>query len=222
VPLTDEILRRMAVVLEVEDAAAVAKLSKRVKAALDEYWYREGTPTSAKLQGALKSLSKQCDSLRTALHKLSARQHTRLQGAARRQIDDAARRLSEPRPEGQFPESFEALTQSVASVSVVLRHAAPPRRTRSPQQKRQRARSPQQTAVRHLVSRLGGIYFQTTNHLPTRRHDAIRGEDYGPFREFVTLAFEAAGLSGGPPDSLIKCIWGGLTKKIRARKNYGD
>ena len=208
--LTDDILRRMAVVLEVEDAAAVAKLSKRVKAALDEYWHREGTPTSAKLQDALKSLWEQCDSLHTALHKLSARQHTRLQGAVRREIDDAARRLSEPRPEGQFPESFEALTQSVASVSVVLRHATPPggRRGRPPK-----------SAARHLVTRLGIIYSQTTDHLPTRRHDAIHHKDYGPFREFVTLAFDAAGISGEPPDSLIKSVWGGLTKKIRARKD---
>ena len=201
----------MADVLEVEDEAGVAKLSKRVQDAIDKYWDQEGTPTSAELQDALKSLSEQCDSLHAALRKLSARKHTRLQGAARRQIDDAARRLSEPRPEGRFPESFEALAQSVASVSVILRHATSPGR-------RRRGRPPK-TAVKHLVSRLGAIYWQTTNHLPTPRHDAIRGKDYGPFRDFVTLAFEAAGLSGEPPDSLIKSVWGGLTKKIRARKD---
>ncbi len=204
-------LRRMAVVLEVEDEAAVANLSERVQAALDEYWYREGTPTSAELQDALKSLSEQCDSLHAALRKLSARKHTRLQGAARRQIDDAARRLSEPRPEGQFPESFEALTQSVASVSVVLKHATPPGG-------RRRGRPPK-TAARHLVNSLGIIYLQTTDHLPTRRHDAIHHKDYGPFREFVILAYDAAGISGKPPDSLIKSVWGGLPKKIRARKD---
>ncbi len=210
-PLTDDILRRMADVLEAKDEAVVAKLSERVQAALDEYWDREDTPTSAELQDALKSLSEQCDALHAALRKLSARKHTRLQGAARRQIDDAARRLSEPRPEGRFPESFEALAQSVASVSVVLRHATSPGR-------RRRGR-PRKIAARHLVKTLGDIYWKTTDHLPTRRHDAIHHKDYGPFREFVTLAFDAAGISGEPPDSLIKSVWGGLTKKIRARKD---
>ena len=193
----------------------VAKLSKRVQDALDEYCDREGAPTSAKLRDVLKPLSRQCESLLAALNKLRAHQDTRLlQAAARRQIDDAARRLSEPRPEGQFPESFDALTQSVASISVILRHAAP--------SQRRGARSPQQTAARYLVGRLGIIYSQTTNRFPARHYDAHLGEESGLFREFVILAFEAAGISDKPPDTLIRSIWGGLPKKIRARKNYGD
>ena len=70
--------------------------------------------------------------------------------------------------------------------------------------------------------RLGIIYSQTTNRFPARHYDAHLGEESGLFREFVILAFEAAGISDKPPDTLIRSIWGGLPKKIRARKNYGD
>ena len=76
-----------------------------------------------------------------------------------------------------------------------------------------------------FVHRLGLIYAQTVrtqedieNGLyakPTRRYDAHKEKEYGPFRDFVVLAHEALGFENSEQgvDDVIRSVWSRMGKK---------
>jgi len=61
---------------------------------------------------------------------------------------------------------------------------------------------------RSFVRVLSTIYFSVTGRVPSRRHNYITGEEYGPFRAFVHAVMEPTGLLPSPTtvDHLIRLV----------------
>ncbi len=212
--VTPHLLGRMAEILGVTDPDAISKLKERVEAALQEYnaHLDSPPPTPAGLRLSFKNLSKLYRNLYDGLKQLGP--------AERRILDGAGSELREIRSRRDLPLDTDEALAALSKVGILIRAA----QGRLPPV----GKGPQPDRARwYLVHRLGVIYSQTRPskpgdprgefEMPTRRHNAYLGKDYGPFRDFVVAAHEALGFANPEQgvDDVIRSVWGGMGKKRR-------
>lgn len=210
--LPSRLLDRMAEMLGVTDSAAVAKLGERVEAAMKAYKtnLESAAPSPRELRKTFEYLSGSYRDLYESL--------TQLGTAELRFLDGAGSELREIRFRRDLPLDTDEALAALSKVGILISAA----QVRLPPV----GKGPQRDSARwYLVHRLGLIYGQTVRSrndiekglyaLPTRRHDAYKRRDYGPFRDFVVAAHEALGFAKPEQgvDDVIRTVWGGMGKK---------
>ncbi len=195
----------MAAILEVTDTDAISKLGEQVEAALQEYkaHQEDPPPTPKELRKTFEKLSKRHRELNEMLKQLGERE--------RQILDDASLDFPEVRltRDGRFGMS-EALT-ALKKMGILFRTAQrylPPA-----------PHGPVANNARwYLVWRLGAIYSKVTGQFPSRRYNAHKGREYGPFRDFVVTAHQAIGFDDPErgTNDVIREVWGGMGKKRRS------
>ena len=204
----------MAEVIGVINSAEILKLGERVEAALKEYEVvtRFATLSPRELRDRFGKLNK---SYRALYERFSE-----LDPAEKEIVNTAGQELQAAAPGQHWLSGFTDAIETLEKIGVLIRQAQKqlPKVTHGPQIDK---------AKQRLITRLGIIYGQTNpeiqsdgsvrHEMPTRRHNPYNGRDYGPFREFVILAFEALGfdIPEQGVDDVIRAVWSNMGKKRR-------
>ncbi len=210
--LPSHLLDRMAKILEVSDADAITELGESVEAALQEYKTRRESPspTPKELRKTFKNLYRRYRDLYKSL--------TQLGLAERSIVDDFSRETHWVHLQRDELFGMDEAITALQKVGTLIRAA----QGRLPKVKH----GPQRDDARwSLVHRLGVIYARARPRIrvdgeerfemPTRRHSAHVGQDYGPFRDFVVAVHTALGFDDPEQgvDDVIRSVWGDMGKK---------